>query len=712
MMRIRYMIGAKCNFHCAYCILTKGTKNFIETEDDSILYEAINECKKHNKPIDRILITGGEPTLYRERVISILKSLPDVREIMIHTNLTNVKTIIEFLKFKNVRISLSWDGEISDRDYSILDNLKLLINHVQYNKLCINYVVTPTSYTHILENMNILENIQKGLSTIVEHSLVQASKDVYDQFNIERLEQELRGLYTMLPGSSIFMKKHKNCYHISENDYIEIQNGKIYYGCCEGIAFYDIVTDKDRFFYCKEPDICMTCKNEYCNACGLKFDKLSGGMKRNEHNFFCIYYGIIKRICEEYKNYHEFIHNHYRNDLTYEINLSWDCNLSCKYCFENKHKYRMSYDTIDKILYLIELNINSNPITVDFFGGEPLMLENLDRVEYIVDRLIEMKSTPHVKINFTTNCTYYNDRIRQLISKIINNNIELFIQVSIDGDKNTHNINRCNSFDVVMTNLNNLKNDFGSNVFIQSNTVLSVTKLNNLLEIVKFINQLKRTKLLDSVSFRYEYSNLKDVDINWNNIKLQFITIIEAYKTKIIDKNIFQELVQFTNNINFDINGCGMCLNMLTFDPYGNIIPCHRLPNVYLANINNLKSFDLYQAKLKNYTQKCEFTGSEDKSCELCAYNHMCVICKAANIEINNDMCKMPDYLCNLVHMIGDLLLSSQVDFQVDLINTRKQISKLVDIKPLYDEYMRLKNSGLLTEQEEKQILLELNNLM
>lgn len=145
------------------------------------------------------------------------------------------------------------------------------------------------------------------------------------------------------------------------------------------------------------------------------------------------------------------------------LNVTHSCNLSCKYCFEqsgayNPNEQSMSIETAKKCIdYWYErINKNQNIYDIVFFGGEPLLNQEVIcfSVEYINNLLKELKGK--VRYSITTNGTILNDK---LINLFTNNTFQ--INISIDGIKRIHESNRpfksgASTFDRVLESLKEL----------------------------------------------------------------------------------------------------------------------------------------------------------------------------------------------------------------------------------------------------------------
>jgi uncharacterized radical SAM superfamily Fe-S cluster-containing enzyme len=71
--------------------------------------------------------------------------------------------------------------------------------------------------------------------------------------------------------------------------------------------------------------------------------------------------------------------------LMIEIALSNLCNLNCKYCYVRKDEAVISKKTLDNIaVFVNDIKSKMNrPITIQFFGGEPLL--HFDLIEYFIN---------------------------------------------------------------------------------------------------------------------------------------------------------------------------------------------------------------------------------------------------------------------------------------------------------------------------------------
>lgn len=126
--------------------------------------------------------------------------------------------------------------------------------------------------------------------------------------------------------------------------------------------------------------------------------------------------------------------------------ISSNCNLNCIYCYEkHKENMMMDFDTASVILFKF-LNDEKNTdkaLTIEFFGGEPFLNFRLmkELVQWVRERTWKRKE---YKFFIDTNGTLIRDVQKEWI---VENRDLVTVGISLDGNREMHNINRSNSFD-------------------------------------------------------------------------------------------------------------------------------------------------------------------------------------------------------------------------------------------------------------------------
>ena len=138
-----------------------------------------------------------------------------------------------------------------------------------------------------------------------------------------------------------------------------------------------------------------------------------------------------------YNHYNELQNSSIENELTFAIQLTKDCNMSCSYCYQKKLTAKnsdiISTEMIDNILLFIEMSaekINKKilPSKIKFTGGEPLLNDETVRIiNYAANKW------PDAKLFIQTNGI----NIIKYLHSLPLEKIDCF-SVSLDGIPETH----------------------------------------------------------------------------------------------------------------------------------------------------------------------------------------------------------------------------------------------------------------------------------
>ena len=136
------------------------------------------------------------------------------------------------------------------------------------------------------------------------------------------------------------------------------------------------------------------------------------------------------------------------------------CNLNCAYCFEGKEKPKTKMDesVLGKILEFITFKKAESSISrlsLSWYGGEPLMYPNM--VQNYAKKIKDLCNNLDIKLtsSIVTNGVNLNKKNLEILQEAGVENI----QITIDGDKETHDRRRPfvhsnkSSFDLILNNL-------------------------------------------------------------------------------------------------------------------------------------------------------------------------------------------------------------------------------------------------------------------
>jgi len=337
------------------------------------------------------------------------------------------------------------------------------------------------------------------------------------------------------------------------------------------------------------------------------------------------------------------------NIITMDGLFTGRCNMDCKYCFEEKKlKIDMDFDKLKTYLY-------SNPCFTFFpFGGEPLL--NLDfniKLAKLSDELVSLQGEEcgsNVGVRYIiTNGTL----IKHNIDKIKENGFTL--QISLDGCKPAHNINRTYANgkgtwnDVVEGIILTAKN----NIPFKLHGVCGKNNIKYIFRSSKFYFRLNLwflgkekaiEKLGDKIIFFMFEQNWNDNDVN--------IVIEQFYKfAKWIFKldskvfSIYDKKEAFKRFFCREImKTCSCGFNLRAIDPDFNIYPCHRFVMIKdkekyscgnLFDIKSTKNFELYNSLFKMKTkQRLYATNNIEAGTEESKWFYWC---PATNLETSGN---------------------------------------------------------------------------
>lgn len=172
--------------------------------------------------------------------------------------------------------------------------------------------------------------------------------------------------------------------------------------------------------------------------------------------------------------------------MEYVIYLTDNCNLNCKYCYQNKEKKDINFEYIKDIIDY-EISHKNKYSIINFYGGEPLLKKDLikDTINYIKST----KTKTKFYYGITTNGTLLDNDFIKYMKK------HNFINIgySFDGIKESHNLNRLSidykeTFDVVFDNSKKLLNKFPR---VVATLVICKNNLKYLAKNVEFLGDIR-----------------------------------------------------------------------------------------------------------------------------------------------------------------------------------------------------------------------------
>lgn len=251
-------------------------------------------------------------------------------------------------------------------------------------------------------------------------------------------------------------------------------------------------------------------------------------------------------------------------DLT--LIVTHNCNLSCVYCYEHNKmtKKRMSIEIAKRELSYYLTNGEYEDIHISFIGGEPLL--EFDLIRELCEWVWSKQWNKRYLFYATTNGTVMTEDMKKWF---IQHKRMFWLGLSLDGRKETHDMNRCNSFDKIDLD------------FFLKNWPDQPAKMT--------ISDKNLEHLADDVIFIQEYGfkiigcnfaegvTMSDFDSKQEIIANQLKKLVDYYldHTEYTDPYIFSLPLAACENREHEFNKrCGTGENMVVVDYNGNKYPC------------------------------------------------------------------------------------------------------------------------------------------
>ncbi len=326
--------------------------------------------------------------------------------------------------------------------------------------------------------------------------------------------------------------------------------------------------------------------------------------------------------------------------------ITYDCNFRCPYCFENiisKHgtawsKRTMTKEMVDKAydaMLKIEPHRELHSNNIILYGGEPLLRENREIVEYIIKKGHNLG----YKFKAITNgydLNYYSDLISPKFFKSF--------QISIDGFREKHNSRKFHfkegdSFDKVISNIS-LAIEQGINTSVRIN--FDRTNIGDREILIKYFEKIGFTK---NPNFTYHAAKVDDFEHSTIKQNSKLFTSLDAINNIILGDNCFANTVVnriiqesknfFQNKTPWKLcsTSCSAQYGSYMFDPYGDIYPCLEIVGQKKHCIGIFSEGKIEWNSIKEYWHS--YNVGKNLICKECKYALLCGgMCRAK--EINN----------------------------------------------------------------------------
>lgn len=331
----------------------------------------------------------------------------------------------------------------------------------------------------------------------------------------------------------------------------------------------------------------------------------------------------------------------YEKRKTVMLTVTEKCNLNCTYCYEHcKSPRSMSFETAKRILdYEFSQKDGFDFIEVDLFGGEPFL--EFELLKKIHDYVLSIQS-PHRRICFSTsNGTLIHGEVQEWLEK---HKESFCVGISLDGNKQMHDVNRSNSFDFIDI-------PFFMRCWPEQDVKMTVSResLPHLADGIMFIQNLGYP-CSGSFAFGIDWDLNVDVPILEEQLEILAKFYLDNPKipiAEILDLNL--EYVSLKSAT--PMRWCGAGKQMKAYDVDGNCFPCQSF--MQITQGKPVQIDELLFEDEKNLV---------DPKCEKCILNNVCSTCYGMNYSLTGKINERDKEHCQFNKVIA--MFNAYVKFQ------------------------------------------------
>ena len=258
---------------------------------------------------------------------------------------------------------------------------------------------------------------------------------------------------------------------------------------------------------------------------------------------------------------------------------------------------------------------------------------------------------------------------------------EFEITVSIDGPKEIHNYNRGPTFDIVMKNINRLKEKGLSVHFLPVITRKSIEKWKDIVDF--FVFELN----YDLIHWKYMYPTGRAAK-NWDKIGYSAEEFFESWKKvvnyliklnengKLVRERIASTLLtkilkRKEVNLTCLMNPCGAISLQLSYEYDGSIYTCDEGKGIEELKLGDVFNDNYYSIRKKPLAKEMvSLTSNLDYSCKNCAFNPWCGTCVVENLAWQKN------YFSHVPSSFRHKVLYNQFKYLFKLIDEKPEIMR------------------------------------
>ena len=391
------------------------------------------------------------------------------------------------------------------------------------------------------------------------------------------------------------------------------------------------------------------------------------------------------------------------------IFLTEQCNMRCKYCFEEDKPINstlMSKEVLFKSFDLLRNNKCRDSENTDcgaqIFGGEPTLHIKAFHwmIEYIETYYDEFKANPFI-IKVATNALHLSDELLECYKKLHSLiGRYLIIATSMDGFKELHDkfridINGNGTFDRVINNLKTLRAAI-PRITIYANCVLSEENMKHTKNIYYFLESLCTDNTINNFDMTLVTEDTTQLPESHENLEYTINACLEILD-EFGDNQYIQARIPFVllrdEPTNTRITHCDAGEHMISITPDGKVQFCHRYitePDKDKYSIGNILDFEndieisVNDPNYDKYVRKTwreKVRNYEGVDCNNCPLNRLCHICIGGNELMSDDISINSYNKCERTTRIAEAFAKCKTAFELEKQNKLlKEIHRNTDL--------------------------------
>ncbi len=355
------------------------------------------------------------------------------------------------------------------------------------------------------------------------------------------------------------------------------------------------------------------------------------------------------------------------------LNISNNCNLSCKYCYAHGGNYNSDKSMMSNQIALDSLDLFFNQFDkingLQVFGGEPCL--NIPVIEVILDHLDKMKNSGRIEsmpnIGLVTNGTILNDTIIELIKKY-----NIAVTVSLDGPAAVNNSQRVfkdgkGTSEIIEKNILRMKAETGqpSTIEVTYNNY-HVENSISIIDIIKYFD----TKFKGIGLHIAPVSGLKDEPFLLKD-RNEFIDSVEDVfgtikDNKMLNYSLVQRIIDSIKSKRSSKCLCTAGIGTLSVSAKGDIYPCFMFTDEAEYLLGNIYDENVFSSStMKKHMQKYfSFSKLTEQPCKDCFINRICSGCLGANYFDTGEIFAPSQAHCNMQRKMVEKVLFSLVNLK------------------------------------------------